>query len=671
MDSNPIMRWALLALMVFIAVSVGIFMVYTYDRLRVNEQFEINERQAQLQHKIAERLQEQLDKSFEETRAYVLRVMTDAADPLSKGLKIIETSQPEIRRAFYVDHTLIYLPQWQKLRIPKTGSNLNLQLNENPDFKLAEILEYQSQDYAGAVKLYEAFWLKNPDNAEAANALARCLYKTQAWERAEKIYRQIYQQNQPPSVQGNVPLALTAAFQLLTLYTAQNQTEAFARLGAEVYEKLINETWELSPDSSEFFKKKLQGLLGPRFQTPRFQQLHARENELTSLKKYVQFISNQLMPMIENSHIDHYKTLFLSTSAVPETFLLIVPFRSGFVVLDIHYTAYLQNHIQPLLQSMVRDESHLGFRLLQGTEPLLALGASQGTPALFPLSKQFPELSLEIRSQPDSTLARLHERKNRRWFFQGGYVGFLVILILVSSVLYKQMQLADMKSDFVSHVSHELKTPLTSLRMFSEMLMDQKKIPSAKRQQYHRVMLEETLRLGRLIENLLDLSRIERKKKQFCFRPENIDTVIRSAAQLFQNASPQNRKTLLLRLQAPVMLAVDRDAVTQMLLNLFDNAKKFSPPEARIYVSSVCTEKTVTLTVRDVGIGMSRSDTRKVFKKFYQVKRSYADHFKGVGLGLAIVKNIVVAHQGEITLESELGQGTQVTITLPRHAILP
>jgi len=120
MDSNQIMRWALLALMLSVAATVGFFMHYTYGRLVATEQFELNDRQDQLKRKIAVRLQEHLEKSFEETRAYVLRVMAEANDPMSKGLKIIETSQPEIRRAFYVDQNLIYLPQWQKLRIPKT-----------------------------------------------------------------------------------------------------------------------------------------------------------------------------------------------------------------------------------------------------------------------------------------------------------------------------------------------------------------------------------------------------------------------------------------------------------------------------------------------------------------------------------------------------------------------
>jgi signal transduction histidine kinase len=665
------MRWALLALMLSVAATVGFFMHYTYGRLVATEQFELNDRQDQLKRKIAVRLQEHLEKSFEETRAYVLRVMSEANDPMSKGLKIIETSQPEIRRAFYVDQNLIYLPQWQKLRIPKTRENLNLQLAENPDFKLAEILEYQNQDYAGAIKLYEAFWLKNPDDFEAANALARCLFKMQSWERAEKIYRQIYQQNPPPRAPGNMPLALTAAFQLLNLYTAQKQPESTLTFGAEVYEKLINETWELSPATSTFYKNKLREMLGSGLQTPRFRFLRNREQALASLKTYVQFISTQVMPLIENSHVDRYKTLFLSASALPDAFLLIIPYQAGFIVLDINYVLFLQNHLTATLQTFLRDEPLLGFRLMHANERIMVMGTEQGDASVFPVSKQFPDLNLEVRLLPSGTADHSRRASNRLLLFRGGYLGFLFILFLVSFVFYKQLQLAEMKSDFVSHVSHELKTPLTSLRMFSEMLIDQKKLSPAKRHQYHRIMLSETMRLGRLIENLLDLSRIERKKKQFCFRPENIDSIIQSAAHIFQISSPQNHKCLRLHLQAPVMVMADKDALIQMFLNLFDNAKKFSKPHNRIEVGSACSEQKVILRIRDFGIGMSRPETRKVFKKFYQVKRSYADHFKGVGLGLAIVKNIVGAHQGGISLESEPGRGTLITISLPISPVSP
>jgi len=149
-----------------------------------------------------------------------------------------------------------------------------------------------------------------------------------------------------------------------------------------------------------------------------------------------------------------------------------------------------------------------------------------------------------------------------------GYLLFIAILTLIYFVLGKQIQLAELKSDFVSHVSHELKTPLTSLRMFSEMLKTQPHLSQKKRQQYYDIMNEESIRLSRLIENLLDISRIERKKSQFSFKSENINTILHTAVDIFKNSIQRDRYLIKADLQSNVKLYLDRNAIIQMILNI-------------------------------------------------------------------------------------------------------
>jgi signal transduction histidine kinase len=661
-------RYILSFVFLFVSLGAGYASIHYYNHYCKSERMNLFENQNQLKIKLMDRIQTHWQKNIENTMHYVQRALPKSQENISKALKVIVSSHDEINQAFYISEEMIYLPQWKKFRFTKVREDLNLAIFENPEFKQAEILEYQYQDYTNAVSVYERFWLENPDNFSAAAALARCLYKLKKHDRAEKIYRQIFKQNPTTQITGDIPLGITSAFQLLNIYTALEDDAALQAFALILYRDFLDEKWELSKSKTDFFKNKIKRSVQtqqthPRF-AKRFKTLLRNERNLESVKNYVRFISKRVIPFIEGSFIQNYRIYLLATGDHYHNFLLIVPHGNNYLVVEINYTTYVQKHLMPWLETLAKDNP-VGIRLTYGDQEQIYSPVPDGKIIPYAFSQDFPDLRTDLifSSSPqhilEATLAKL------KLYFIGGYTGLIALLILIYYVLIKQIQFAELKSDFVSHVSHELKTPLTSLRMFSEMLKTKPNLTSKKRRQYYDIMNEESIRLSRLIENLLDISRIERKKSQFIFKPENLNTVLDTALDIFINSIQRGTHKIKTILKTDVTLLVDRNAIIQMVINILDNARKFSPLKSTITIRSTIQDHQAIISIQDHGLGMTSKEINKVFKKFYQVKKAYEDKFKGVGLGLAIVKNIAQAHDAKITIRSEKNKGTTVSVAFP------
>ncbi len=255
------------------------------------------------------------------------------------------------------------------------------------------------------------------------------------------------------------------------------------------------------------------------------------------------------------------------------------------------------------------------------------------------------------------------------------WIGFLLIatmavLALVSGqALRRQMRLASLKTDLVAAVSHELKTPLSSMRLLVDSLLDDTEFEPRKTREYLELIAHENLRLSRLIDNFLTFSRMERDRQKFEFTHTMPDEIIRAAVDAAGERfhSPQCRLEVEIT-PGLLVLYADADALVTVLLNLLDNAYKFTPVEKRIHLRAYCESGRVCFAVTDNGIGLSSREQKKVFRRFYQVDRHLARQAGGVGLGLSIVEFIVKAHNGKIQVNSQPGTGSTFTISLPGAA---
>jgi two-component system phosphate regulon sensor histidine kinase PhoR len=263
----------------------------------------------------------------------------------------------------------------------------------------------------------------------------------------------------------------------------------------------------------------------------------------------------------------------------------------------------------------------------------------------------------------------------RRYFLMNLSLGTAMTLFLIGGIALtlrtaaRAMKLSQMKSDFVSNVSHELRTPLASIRVFGEFLKLGRVKDAAKMREYGEYIETESRRLTQLINNILDFSRIESGQKSYHFYPTDIRELVADTLKVFEVRLKQDDFTINFETAANLpRVAVDADAMTQALVNLLDNAVKYSGASREITLRLGQHDEWVTVAVSDNGIGIPEEDREKVFERFHRVSTGLVHDVKGSGLGLAIVKHIVEAHGGKVTIESRPGRGTTFTIHLPALA---
>jgi signal transduction histidine kinase len=230
----------------------------------------------------------------------------------------------------------------------------------------------------------------------------------------------------------------------------------------------------------------------------------------------------------------------------------------------------------------------------------------------------------------------------------------------------REARLAQAKSNFVANVSHELKTPLSLLSLFSEILELGRVNSDEKKTEYYRIIRHESLRLNKMIDNILDFSKIEAGRKTYVFAHSDMAEVIENVLNSYRYQIINSGFDIQTNIQRdlPAVL-IDRDAMAQALSNLLDNAIKYSGKVKQLSITAKTLGADLSIEIADHGIGIPRAEQAKVFEKFYRVGNGLVHDVKGSGLGLSLVKHIIEAHHGTISVESDVGKGSRFTILLP------
>jgi signal transduction histidine kinase len=239
-------------------------------------------------------------------------------------------------------------------------------------------------------------------------------------------------------------------------------------------------------------------------------------------------------------------------------------------------------------------------------------------------------------------------------------------LVLTKHIVSKEMALARLKSDFVSNVSHELRTPLALIRLYAETLELGRITTQEKKQQYYRIIRKESERLTALINNILDFSRIEAGRKEYEFRETNIAELVHNTLDSYRYQIEQQGFAFEESIDSNLPpVRVDREAIARALLNLVNNALKYSTDEKFLGVKLYQENGLLKLEVADRGIGIARRDQSKIFEKFYRTGDPLVHNTKGSGLGLSLVRHITRAHGGDIAVESTQGKVSKFILSLP------
>jgi signal transduction histidine kinase len=256
----------------------------------------------------------------------------------------------------------------------------------------------------------------------------------------------------------------------------------------------------------------------------------------------------------------------------------------------------------------------------------------------------------------------------------GLLVAVLMLVIGIGSLLIVrslnfELKLARQKTDFVSNVSHELKTPLTSIRMFSELLAEGRVTEPAKQRSYLNIITAEAARLTRLINNVLDFSRMESGEKKYNFTACDLAEIVRSTVATFRPHLEANRFKFDCEMPGgPIPVQGDADALAQVIVNLLSNAEKYSNGSCEIIIQVVSRQSPlahVEISVLDRGTGVPPGSGEKIFEKFYRAHDSLSSGIQGSGLGLTIARQIARAHGGDVVYESRPGGGSRFILRLP------
>jgi signal transduction histidine kinase len=349
------------------------------------------------------------------------------------------------------------------------------------------------------------------------------------------------------------------------------------------------------------------------------------------------------------------------------------PALAGFV----YDEDYLRNAFFPqalkdvLPDQNANDTSHPPPSIIirKGKEPMAAsLRWDGGAPELErEFGSTFQGLTLGIRPF-GTTIADISHRYTNLAFLILGALSLLMGggMIFAYWNVARELALAKLKSDFVSNVSHELRTPLSLIRLYAETLELGRISTPGKHQEYYEIIRKESERLSSLINNILDFSRIEAGKKEYSFRETDMADLVRSTLDSYRFEIEQNGFQFEQRIDSNLpQLRVDREAIARSLLNLVNNAVKYSATEKYLGVHLYQRNGGVNLEVVDHGIGIPLKEQLKIFEKFYRVGDPLVHNTKGSGLGLSLVRHIVQAHGGIVAVESAPGRGSKFIITLP------
>ncbi len=329
---------------------------------------------------------------------------------------------------------------------------------------------------------------------------------------------------------------------------------------------------------------------------------------------------------------------------------------------------FITERIHPMLQAASGEGLSLG--VFHGPNDDLLVATADFTPgpddprnALW----LFPDTWLVLDLQDDQYVVLVEGRMRRSALLLILAFGILGVgLLLIFRTVDRQTKLAQMKTDFVSNVSHELRTPLALIRMFAESL-EMNRVPSdEKKQEYYRIIGSESERLGYLINNILDFSKMEAGKKVYQKAHISLNEVVESIMGTYRYTLDARSFVWELKLdQVDSRIYADRDAIAEILINLIENAIKYSADAKYLSVATQSDGSTASLVVTDRGIGIASEHHNRIFELFYRVETSLTHTSRGTGLGLAIVKRIADDHGAKIQIDSEPGRGSTFAVIFP------
>lgn len=332
--------------------------------------------------------------------------------------------------------------------------------------------------------------------------------------------------------------------------------------------------------------------------------------------------------------------------------------------------AFIEDLVGPKLQLISKDQFILAaFDKSSNRRVYSTMQNDTASLASSSFSKDFwifPDFALGIRTQSASLKQIVRDRTNTNLILLVGLDVILIIaLVLAFRNVKKEVQLAQNKADFVSNVSHEIRTPLALISMFAETLEMGRLKSEEKKQEYYSIISKETHRLTGIVNKILNFSQTEAGKKTLHVEPVNLAAEIQQILKTYDFHLKNKGFEYHVETQPDLLVMADKEALIEMIINLIDNAVKYSSTAKRIEIKEGTAGTFGWIAIKDYGIGISKADQKHVFDKFYRVSSGNLAKSQGTGLGLSLVKQLIEQQNGRISVTSDLGGGSTFTLYFP------
>lgn len=588
----------------------------------------------------------------------------------------------------------------ESLVYPSSGmeSSLDIIVEPSPDiFAEAFRWEYQQKEYELAEQAYDKIRINHSgDEAvtlKAGQGAARCLFKQEKFDEAAKVYEDLIAMLAGDEELTALASGISWRIRLAECRKELGETQEYYRVLLEAYEKLVSRGLDLPEARFGFFEKSIDDGLSVlmnekdvekyRILKLRYQELLADKLELEKARRLGEFLTSGVLTKLkEKARSEEIGEFFIGTDGEGEwrLFACVIPAKrenydrmvAGFE-LD---TNYLRNKVIPEITRETGKPAG-AFLVVEEEEEPLSLENDSGdmrTVAGKPFPEPFERFTVKLKLPADAVLSEGWTISNTIyfWIVIVSVVGIMAGMIFTVRTVSREIKNTRMQSDFVSNVTHELKTPLTSIQMFVETLQEGRARTDVDREEYLNIIASESRRLSRLIDRILDFSRMERGAKPYNFRPASVPTVIRKSLEALKAHLEEEKVDVHMRIPRNVPPAwMAPDAISEVLLNLLTNAIKYTKGEKKdVWITVRESRANVIIDVIDKGIGISRWEAKKIFEKFYRSDNRLAREIEGTGLGLTISRHIARAHGGDILIESKKGQGSRFSLVLKKASVI-
>lgn len=605
----------------------------------------------------------------------------------------IEKHNPIIANSFLLKEdegivTTLITSKWQKSKIefPQVSKYIL------SDFLAAEKIEYGEKDYARAADSYSKClnYATSEDSVLLINRIARCFFYNHDNKKAIEAYKQLLNVKNTVHSIASVPAVVVALYQMADIYKTMNEEKPRLNTLFLLYEKLLDNTWDISDGKYFFYLKsvsdELQNL-STHFKndnsiSQKLNLLKKREFNIYEEARFHNFIRKKLQPEIgyqlKNQYLKNIKInhlLFQEDDSVFQLGYIIIPnqnkntesflfgyrIRNEYVSEDIFREALKKIDLGKSISfGLIDNKGRIVFPKNPPQNYKILLSGN--------FTKIFSSWKVVLFNNDGKSIEELVNQGKEQSLLLFGMT-LIVIITGLFTLVYSaknEYRISQMKSAFVSNVSHELKTPLSIIRMFSETLETGIVTDENKRLEFYGIMRRESERLTNLINNVLDFSKIESGKKEFNFEKSDLTEVVKNIIVMYKSQITAGGFEFVVNIpEREVIINIDKDAITQAILNILNNAIKYSTDRKYILIDVKAQSNNAAIAIADKGIGIPAKELDKIFGNFYRIQSSGNKQIKGTGLGLTITKYIVEAHHGKIKVESAVGQGSMFTIILP------